>query len=30
MEEKLLLFLIKEVIGWPLKAKSYKVSNNIP
>ena len=27
MENKLLLFFIKEVAGWPLKGKSCKVNN---
>jgi len=30
MEEKLLLFLVKEVVGQPLKVKSCKASNDVP
>jgi len=30
MEEKLLLYFVEEVIGQPLKAKSCKVSDNVP
>jgi hypothetical protein len=29
-EDKLLLFLVEEVTARPLRAKSYKVSNDVP
>ena len=30
MEDKLLLFLIKEIINQPLKGKSYKANIDVP
>jgi len=29
-EEKLFLYFVEEITGWPLKAKSYKTNNNMP